>query len=92
MQYKAAFNGRKSISGDLYQHWGTKNLADLSCLYNVKKFVMISTDKAVNLVMLGASKRIAEKYVQSLSLKTDTESVKKLEILFLVMFWGLMGL
>jgi dTDP-D-glucose 4,6-dehydratase len=30
---------------------GTKNLADLSCLYNVKKFVMISTDKVLILVM-----------------------------------------
>jgi FlaA1/EpsC-like NDP-sugar epimerase len=48
---------------------GTKNLADLSCLYNVKKFVMISTDKAVNLVMLWEQASIAEKYVQSLSLK-----------------------
>jgi FlaA1/EpsC-like NDP-sugar epimerase len=65
---------------------GTKNLADLSCLYNVKKFVMISTDKAVNLVMLWRQKRIAEKYVQSLSLKTDnTESVVLLDLLLLVL-------
>jgi FlaA1/EpsC-like NDP-sugar epimerase len=53
---------------------GTKNVADLSCKYGAAKFVMVSTDKAVNPSnVMGASKRIAEKYVQSLQWKHKKE-------------------
>jgi len=54
---------------------GTKNVADLAVQYNAKKFVMVSTDKAVNPSnVMGASKRIAEKYVQSLHYKNVIEN------------------
>ena len=56
---------------------GTKNLADLAVKYEAERFVMVSTDKAVNpSSVMGASKRIAEKYVQTLQNKLGDLSEK----------------
>ena len=57
-------NPSESVQNNVY---GTKVVADLSAKYGVKKFVMLSTDKAVNPTnVMGCSKRICEIYVQSL--------------------------
>jgi len=53
---------------------GSKHMADLALKYKADRFVMVSTDKAVNPSnVMGASKRIAEKYVQSLAQKLKKE-------------------
>ncbi|TDE04564.1 polysaccharide biosynthesis protein [Flavobacterium hiemivividum] len=71
---------------------GTKNLADLACLYKVKKFVMVSTDKAVNPSnVMGASKRISEKYVQSLQLKTQELGKKNATKFITTRFGNVLG-
>ena len=54
---------------------GTKNVADLAVAFGVKTFVFISTDKAVNPAsIMGASKRIAEQYIQSVNETSETTS------------------
>jgi FlaA1/EpsC-like NDP-sugar epimerase len=71
---------------------GTKNISDLSCLYKVKSFVMVSTDKAVNPSnVMGASKRIAEKYVQSLQLKSNANKTAKSTRFITTRFGNVLG-
>ncbi|MDT0716199.1 nucleoside-diphosphate sugar epimerase/dehydratase [Staphylococcus chromogenes] len=70
-------NPREAVKNNVI---GTKNVAELAKQYGVRKFVMISTDKAVNPPnVMGASKRVAEMVVQSLNddnSKTDLVAVR----------------
>lgn len=68
-------NPSESIQNNI---WGTKVIADLSVKYGVRKFVMISTDKAVNPTnVMGCSKRICEIYCQSLNDKLISDGIFK---------------
>lgn len=67
---------------------GTKILADLSVKYGVRRFVMVSTDKAVNpMNVMGCSKRICEVYVQSLN-KAERDGVVKGQTRFITTRFG----
>ena len=79
-------NPSESIQNNV---WGTKVIADLSVKYGVRKFVMVSTDKAVNPTnVMGCSKRICEIYCQSLNKKIDKESNKEVSIQFVTTRFG----
>lgn len=61
---------------------GTKNMADLAVKYKAEKFVLVSTDKAVNPTnIMGCSKRIAEIYVQSLARKLKGEGDRSVKFI-----------
>ncbi|MBO7082625.1 MAG: polysaccharide biosynthesis protein [Bacteroidales bacterium] len=68
-------NPSEAVMNNVY---GTKVIADMSVQYGAKKFVMISTDKAVNPTnVMGCSKRICEIYVQSLDRKLKLEAFEE---------------
>ena len=79
-------NPSESIQNNV---WGTKVIADLSVKYGVKKFVMVSTDKAVNPTnVMGCSKRICEIYCQSLNKKINQDSNKEKSTQFVTTRFG----
>lgn len=84
-------NPSESVQNNVY---GTKVVADLSAKYGVKKFVMLSTDKAVNPTnVMGCSKRICEIYVQSLdaAIKRQTQGVSSTTQFVTTRFGNVLG-
>lgn len=82
-------NPSESIENNVY---GTKVLADMAVKYGVKKFVMISTDKAVNPTnVMGCSKRICEIYVQSLDHAIKTGKIKGVTQFVTTRFGNVLG-
>ena len=79
-------NPSESVQNNI---WGTKVIADLSVKYGVKKFVMVSTDKAVNPTnVMGCSKRICEIYCQSLNKMINDQANGKPETQFVTTRFG----
>ena len=71
---------------------GTKNVADLAQKYNAQKFVMVSTDKAVNPTnIMGATKRVAEIYVQSLANYNKAHNAEKKTRFITTRFGNVLG-
>lgn len=82
-------NPVESVQNNIY---GTKVIADLSVKYGVKKFVMISTDKAVNPTnVMGCSKRICEIYVQSLDKAEKEGTIKGITQFVTTRFGNVLG-
>ncbi len=82
-------NPSESFQNNIY---GTKVMADLSVKYGVKKFVMLSTDKAVNPTnVMGCSKRICEIYVQSLDKAIKEGKVKGITQFVTTRFGNVLG-
>lgn len=82
-------NPSESVENNVY---GTKILADMAVKYGVKKFVMISTDKAVNPTnVMGCSKRICEIYVQSLDHAIKTGKIKGVTQFVTTRFGNVLG-
>ena len=82
-------NPSEAVQNNVY---GTRVIADLSVKYDVKKFVMISTDKAVNPTnVMGCSKRICEIYCQSLNKAVVDGKVKGVTQFVTTRFGNVLG-
>ena len=82
-------NPSEAVQNNIY---GTRVMADLAVKYGTKKFVMVSTDKAVNPTnVMGCSKRICEIYVQSLDKAIKTGEVEGVTQFVTTRFGNVLG-